>query len=238
MRTLFTFFLTALLLSTLSACNSLTNRKVGNGERETETISPGRFSEISLMGNYRVRLIEGQEEQISITTDANLLEYIETTLSGNQLRIESQANLDSEEETEIEITYRDLDYLSTAGAAVLENTGTLFSNTLRIDMSGAGVIDLLLETNTLEVSISGAGAVDLEGSTELLEARISGAGSLGAYELYSRDCTISLSGVGGAEVHVEGTLDASISGLGGISYRGNPEQVIKDVSGLGSVSSD
>ena len=65
---------------------------------------------------------------------------------------------------------------------------------------------------------------------------MSGAGDLEAYDLVSKYCKITLSGIGSAEIFVEEELEASISGVGGISYRGNPNKVRDDISGLGRIS--
>ena len=85
------------------------------------------------------------------------------------------------------------------------------------------------------MEISGAGAVKLEGRADYQSIKMSGAGGYSGFELISQNCKIDISGVGSADVFVEKELDARISGLGGVSYKGNPDNVISDVSGLGSV---
>ena len=64
---------------------------------------------------------------------------------------------------------------------------------------------------------------------------MSGAGGYNAANLRSHSCTISISGVGGAKVFADQTLNAQVSGVGGVEYYGNPSDVQTEVSGLGSI---
>jgi hypothetical protein len=64
---------------------------------------------------------------------------------------------------------------------------------------------------------------------------VTGVGSVSNGELVSEKCRASVTGVGAAEVNVTQELDASVSGVGKISYEGNPRDVSKSVSGLGAV---
>ena len=114
----------------------------------------------------------------------------------------------------------------------------LSGDRLKIVMSGAGAIELDLDIQALDLFLSGAGAVDLRGSVEEQTIKMSGAGGLNAYDLNSQHCKINISGVGGAKVFVTETLDATISGVGGISYSGNPENVVTNISGIGKIQQD
>ena len=88
----------------------------------------------------------------------------------------------------------------------------------------------------MDLRVSGASAIQLRGQVNELIIRMSGAGDIEAYDLVSKYCKISLSGIGSAEIYVEDELEANISGVGGIRYRGNPNRVRDDISGLGRIS--
>ena len=77
--------------------------------------------------------------------------------------------------------------------------------------------------------------IKLSGETTREEINLSGAGSLEAFELESSDCEVSISGIGGAEVDVKDRLVAKISGMGGIQYRGSPNEIRREVSGIGKI---
>jgi len=67
---------------------------------------------------------------------------------------------------------------------------------------------------------------------------MSGAGGLDAFDLKAEYARIRISGVGGADIYVTKELDAKISGLGDVTYRGNPANIDKSVSGLGTIQED
>lgn len=227
------------LLLLLGACDK--NRTHKNSEGSTpgqHTQETGPFNELSLQGNYEVLLILADEPRVDIDASEELLEHISISNSGGKLSIITDEDILQDDAIKITVYYTDLDYIICGGAATLRNEGFLKSHYLQIDMQGAGLFELDIETNTCDVEIAGAGIVRLRGNTNLIKCSIDGAGNLGAYDLFAQDADIRLSGVGGAQVTVEGTLDARVSGMGGIGYRGNPEKVNSQVSGLGAIFED
>ena len=87
-----------------------------------------------------------------------------------------------------------------------------------------------------EVDVSGAGSVNLSGEVDRFRADLSGAGSINAKELKAKDVRVSVSGAASADVYAKDYLDASVSGVGSISYYGDPAKTKTDVSGVGSIS--
>jgi len=229
------FFAALMLL--VSACDGVIYAEKGNGKLTIETIDVKAFDMIDTRGNYALVLEEGDVEQVKVEADENLHKYINVRVAGRRLVIEDDEPIYSDEGITITITYKSLDDLTCSGASAVTNRGTLRSNNLSLNMSGAGAFELDVNTTDMRVVISGAGAIELSGQTESLTARMSGAGSLDAYDLIATEADVNLSGIGAAQVNVEDYLDATISGIGGISYKGNPT-VKKNVSGLGSVSAD
>ena len=225
-----------ILLLGFSACDS--NYREGSGTKDSRTEATGSFNELSLEGNYEATLILADEPRVVIEADDNLLQHVEVSNSGGKLSIITEDDLVTDDPIKVTVYYKDLDYIVCGGAAVVRNEGLLSSHYLQIDMKGAGVFDLDIETREVAVEIAGAGMVELKGSTNLIKCSIAGAGNLAAYDLFSQDADIRLSGVGGAQVTVEGNLDARVSGLGSISYRGHPEKVNSQVSGLGTIFED
>jgi len=224
-----------LMVVLFSACDTLV-REVGNGNMITKEIEVDDFKEIIVSGNFEIMLIAGDKAGVSLTADENLHEFIEISTNGDRLVIETLANLDSDDGLSLYITYTELTAIEIGGAATLESEETIDGEYLNISMSGAGALDLSLNLNALKLSVSGAGSVELSGRADEQNISMSGAGGLDAYELESKICKVQISGVGSANINVTEKLDASVSGVGGISYIGNPEEVISDVSGLGSIS--
>lgn len=215
-------------------CNGVI-RESGNGNMVTKEIEVSDYEEINIAGNFEIILKRGDSPLVVLTADENLHEFIEVGVSGDRLEIETTKPLSSEEGLTLEIIYDELASIDVGGAATITSQEPIEGDYLNISMSGAGAVDLEVRMKVLKTSVSGAGAVELRGSVNEQHIQMSGAGGFDAYDLRSKSCEISISGVGSANIYVTESLDATVSGVGGITYKGNPQQVKTDVSGLGSI---
>jgi len=230
MKKLVVFFLPVLLMS----CDFVGYRR-GNGHMITRTFNVSDFDEIQLTGDYKVNLIPGTSEEVEIEADENLMEDIDVDVIGSNLRIESR-RIRSRKGITLNIYYKELNGISAGGAIDLMSRATIRSKYFDIRMGGAGEIDLEFEGEKLTIKMSGAGDIRLSGKATELDINISGAGGLDAFDLKTDFARVRISGIGGADVYVSRELEARISGLGDINYKGSPKYVDSDVSGLGSIN--
>ena len=93
-----------------------------------------------------------------------------------------------------------------------------------------------LNAAALAFHVSGAGDGQLAGQVGDLNLSVSGKGKLMAEQLRATHATVSISGIGNAQLWVTDSLRVGISGVGNIDYWGRPE-VTRSTSGLGSVNS-
>ena len=104
------------------------------------------------------------------------------------------------------------------------------------DVSGSGRVVLRANIdNTASFGISGSGKIEASGSADFVRTRISGSGKVLAADLETKRCEVRISGSGDVEINVISELDATISGSGSVSYRGNPKKVNSNASGSGKV---
>ena len=86
------------------------------------------------------------------------------------------------------------------------------------------------------INLSGVGSVKLSNGNALnLQISLSGVGSIDAENYQVQNITIQNSGVGSAKIWATESLKGTLSGVGNVSYKGNPEVNIK-VSGVGKVN--
>lgn len=209
--------------------------EIGNGDTIIRSVDVDDFKEVFLNGNYEVFLEKGEEPKVVIKTDENLQEFIEVESRGRTLAISNLRRLKGSDGIKVFITYVDLEQLVCGGSSKVFSTSPIVANNLNLSMSGAGMFELEVKVDFLEVQFSGAGLIKLEGEAKTQDIRLTGAGSLEAFDLESDDCEVSISGVGGAEVNVRKKLTARISGMGGIEYIGSPEEIRREVSGIGKI---
>lgn len=220
--------------SMLAGCHL--NFKRGNGDIQTEEIELDDFTKVSIGGNYEVLLTKSEYAGVTIETDENLLRYINTEVHNETLNINNVHNLKGSQGIKVEIRYRNIDKIYSTGASEINHDDLFVSEELSLNLSGAGSIEMEIQTQRVDVNLTGAGAVILSGRAEYQEAQISGVGGLSAIELVTSESTINLSGLGGAEVYVTEKLEATITGIGGIQYAGNPKNIERQVTGLGKIT--
>lgn len=207
----------------------------GTGEITTEHRAVSGFNEVSVAGAGHLTVIQGDEESLAITTDANLLPYILATTNGNRLDIRpDNVNLHPTRKIEYVLKLKDLRALHLSGSLNAEGE-SLQTETLAVHLSGSGSIRIpAVDAERLEVSISGSGHGTLGGKVNSLRLGVSGSGGYEAGELASQVADIHISGSGKATVWVSEQLDVHISGSGSVAYYGAP-QAEQHVSGSGKL---
>jgi hypothetical protein len=235
MKSYNTIILTIVLLPLIFSCEFLEEFEKGNGEYVTERRTVSDFDELKIGGNFEVFLKKEDQSYVEIHTDENLLQFIDSEVRGNILEITQRKKLISKRKIKLTIAYSDLHELRAMGAALIKNQGHLETTSLTIRMEGAGIVDLKIQCDDLEVVVSGAGIVKLAGEVNTQDLSLTGAGKLEAFDLESASCTISVGGIGGAEIYVTEKLDATIEGIGGIEYAGEPAETVTEINGLGKI---
>jgi Putative auto-transporter adhesin, head GIN domain len=185
----------------------------GNGHIETEDRTISSFTEIDTGGAFEIEWQSGSPA-LRITTDENLLSYVESDVSGDTLHLRTQEQI-----------------WPTHGIKVVISSPT------RTGARSRGAVRLTAKQLTgpkFVLEASGASRVTLDGTVNELLADMTGASQLDAGELQTKTAEISTTGAGDAEVAVAETLKVAITGAGKVSYSGNPT-IEKHITGAGSV---
>ena len=187
----------------------------GSGVAASETRDVPTFSGVTLAGAADVTVDVGGEQRVIVHADDNLLPTITTEVENGMLVVSQTEPVDAVTPPRIEVTAPSLDTLRLSGAGDL----TLEGHDLR----------------RLDVSLTGAGTLRGSGSAERLDLMLSGAGDIDLEGLVAADVSAMLSGAGNIVVHATRSLDAKVSGVGTISYVGDPAEVQRAVMGPGAI---
>ena len=219
----------------LSSCLDLINCIDGNNHPSIENRNLSSFTRVISRGSFEVRIIQGNTHEVEIEAESNLLQYIETRVSGNNLIIKTYRNrcLKNHRPILITITTPEIDRIELDGSGEI-TADNLISTEMDISLSGSGTIDLGITVEDLYVGVSGSGNIFLDGTADHTKMHISGSGDIKAEGLIQDDCIAHISGSGKMYIFVNDFLDASISGSGKIYYDGNPD-VTSHISGSGKV---
>lgn len=204
------FFAASLLM--LAGCDIAGVR--GNGNVVTNNRPIGDFSTLEADGAFQVDWAPGAPT-LAITTDENLMGYIEVTLNGHKLVLKSHNALRPTHGIKVR-------------AASAQLTGAALHGAVRLNASKLSGTDFYLDA-------TGATRMALDGSMNALHASMAGASRLDADTLHTQTTELSISGAGRADVFATEKLRVEISGAGKVTYSGNPKTVEKKVSGAGSV---
>jgi hypothetical protein len=185
----------------------------GNGHIKTEERTIAAFAEIDAAGAFVIEWQSGPPA-LHITTDENLLPYVESEVSGGTLRLRTHEQI-----------------WPTHGIRVLMSSqtkaGARISGAVRLTAKQLTGAKFALEG-------SGASRVSLDGNIEGLLVDMTGASKLEASGLQTKTAEISTTGAGNAEIAVSETLKVDITGAGKVTYSGNPT-IERHITGAGSV---
>ena len=213
----------------------------GNGKIVTIERSTSDYDEVAVSGWFDVLLVNGNEGNITIEGEENLLEYLITEVKDDKLVIKPKKGYylspSSWKSGGITITVpvEEIRDVSLSGSGDIMGKTKLKADIFKTSMSGSGDITLEIDANDLEVSMSGSGDINLRGSAEDLEVSISGSGDVKAYELDAVNVDATVSGSADIKVSVSEYLKARVSGSGDIYYKGDP-RVDSKTSGSGDVT--
>lgn len=228
------FIVAAIFLLFMTSCDENYTIR-GNGIEQSETRYASSFSKVSSSGAFIVHVTPGDEYEVVVNAESNLLPYIETDSYGNTLKIRIQGfhNIKNQLPMEVFVTTPYIETLKESGSGII-TTGYFESEDMDITVSGSGRIETAVDCRYLEGNISGSGVIYLSGVATTTNFNISGSGKIDAFDLEANNCMVHVSGSGDVLAKVSNLLDASISGSGNVFYIGDPE-IRSSISGSGKI---
>jgi hypothetical protein len=210
----------------------------GSGNVITEEREVSGFDSVEMSGFGEVFITQGNSESLTIETDDNLMQYIDSVVRGNTLYIEFEDNTipDPSDKITFRLNVIDLEALDLSGAGSF-TIESLETPSLEITFSGAGDIDLdSLMADRVSTRVSGAGDISLTGEVGAQDIHIEGVGKYSAPDLKSSQSTVQIEGAGSVVIWVIDELDLTIQGAGNVDYYGNPT-VTQNIEGGGKINS-
>ncbi|MET3131506.1 hypothetical protein AAKU55_001768 [Oxalobacteraceae bacterium GrIS 1.11] len=206
----------------------------GSGQLQKQRRPLEHFDAVALNFPANVELRLGDNESVSIETDANILPMLETVVENGTLKIRSSKRNLHPTKLKIVVQAKKVTSLSVGGSGSLQ-ADALHGGTLRFDVGGSGTIDVgQLDGKDVVVAIGGSGNFKAGGVAEHFSVSIGGSGNVDASRLGAAEVQVSIGGSGKAMVWARQSLQASIAGSGDVHYYGDP-QVSRSVQGSGQV---
>ncbi len=213
------------------------------------------FTAIEIGDGFELEVIPSTSYSVNITAGENVLGHIKVTKSGDTLKID----LDDWffawfSQPKATITMPELTALDLSGACQVTARGFTSSLDFALELSGASLLDMDLETGKFEANLSGASDItghlvaassdiELSGASEVrltgpggdLFLDASGASHAELTDFMVNNANVGLSGVSRASLTVNGRLDVDLSGASFLEYYGNPTLGNIDLSGASNI---
>ena len=204
--------------------------------QQSEVRQIGAFQGVRASEAIDVYLKKGDKESVKVEATGTELSNVLTEVNGTTLKIHMRDwNYRGKKSVKVYVTYTRLDKISASSASNIFSEGSIKSESMEINVSSAGSVEVTLDAESVTVDASSAGDAVLEGKAKSLEIEASSAGDIDAYNLESEIVNARVSSAGSAKISVSKELEAHASSGGSIRYRGNPLKTNTDSSSGGSV---
>jgi hypothetical protein len=201
----------------LAAAAALFALHAGAAE-QTRSVAP--FTAVSNSGPVNLHIEVGKAQSVVVSGSDDLVADLQTEVVGNELKLHMRRDTTHfnrhHDELDVTITMPQLTTFTMGGAG----------ETTISHMSG----------DSLEVRFGGAGSLKADGTVRNLTMHVGGVGSIDTRELHADTATVNVGGVGSVKVWASNSLDASLGGVGSLTYYGDPKTVNTHGGGLGSIS--
>ena len=214
--------LAALWLAALGGCVETFD---GNGVAADEVRGERDFNSVSSRGVLEVSIAQG-DFSVALHLDENLLEHIDTFVSGDTLVIEVEGGNIGDHVPGPHVIIS----MPSLSGAELRGTGTLTTEDfdedgpVAVQLGGTGEVYWTGSTPELTATLNGGGEMFLSGSADRADYYVSGAGRLDARELTAQAADVEISGSGNVQATVDGRVDARIEGTGSIVLQGDVDE--------------
>lgn len=211
----------------------------GSGVIEEVSREVGSFDQIEICGATRVFLQQGDTYSVRVEGEDNMLKHLSTDVKAGILKVKLRnpseyLRLQPTESIRVYVTAPKLDRVCVKGAADITSEGVWKSDNLRLQMHGAGEMELVVDVKSLAVSSQGAGHIRVEGRATELNLVIAGVTDFEGEKLKCSDCSVAVTGNGHATLNARSNLKVRVTGTGEVLYHGNP-RVDSEVTGFGRV---
>jgi len=211
---------------------------VGSGVVVTETRPVEDVSNVSLRGQGQLILTQGDQKSLRIEAEDNIINRIDTRISGNTLVLDFEKGLFN-----TVIPRKGIKYyltLSNPREVTISGSGSIDAANLTVERfrvqingSGDGYINNLV-ADELVTDVNGSGKFVVSGDVRKQRIEVSGSANYRAIDLVSDIAEVRISGSGKTELNVRSELDVRISGSGNVRYKGNP-RITQRISGSGKI---
>lgn len=198
---------------------------IGSENLVTQEKDVPDFAIVEVGGGFEVEIKQADSYNVHITTDDNVLDYVEVSSLSNRLTIGLRWGVSYQNVTlRANITMPELHKLVFSGGTQGSIDGFSGSHEFILELSGGSTLNgNYTTTGDCMFTVSGGSHLTkLGGAANNLQIGASGGSNLNLLDFSVHNATIDLSGGGWIDINLDGRLDADVSGGSHIRYTGDP----------------
>jgi len=210
----------------------LNAQKIVINDPNADVRAVGNFSAINISGGINLYLSQGDEDGVAVSaSEINYRQHIKTSVENGVLKIWFQADgwkyRSGNKKMMAYVSFKSIMALTASGASDIYVNAMIKGDALTLKLSGASDFKGTIETNKLIVEQSGASDATVAGKASVLDIKASGASNFKGYNLETENCTAKASGASDIRITVTKELYANASGASSIFYKGSgvPKEV-------------
>ncbi len=206
----------------------------GHGDVKTQARTVKPFKKISLGIDAKVILVKDSVQSVRIEAQSNLLDAIDTEVSGDCLNIESEGCFSTNHQIIVYVSLPELTGVEIGGSGDIEGKSNFPVEDLDLQINGSGKISLEVSAKSIDATINGSGDIFLSGSTRDFKGEVAGSGNINADKMPADKSKVEIHGSGNAYVFAIRKLDIDVAGSGNVYYKGSPD-ISSNISGSGKL---
>lgn len=228
------FMVVAVLSFSLSSCYfdfddddgrgpNFSNCEEGFGSTTTNEISLSDFTGIELNIDAQVYLTQGDQVEVLVKGQGNIIDELETRVRNDIWQIEFDDCVEDSDVLRIYITSPNLTFISNNSSGKIQSETILRMDELEIKNNGSGSTQLSVEADLITTRNTGSGNLEIEGVAATFDVDVKGSGDVEAFDLLVKDGQVEIDGSGDVQVNVADFLEIMIDGSGDVYYKGEPD---------------
>ena len=203
--------------------NFSNNCEEGFGSTVTQDLNLSDFTGFELNVDAQVYLRTGDEVEVTVKGQGNIIDELETRVRNDVWEIEFNDCVEDSDVLRIYITSPNLTFIANNGSGKIQSDDILNISDLEVKNNGSGAIQLSIQGDIITARNTGSGKLEIEGVASTLDANLRGSGDLQAFDLLAKDGQVEIDGSGDAQVNISDFLEIMIEGSGDVYYKGDPD---------------
>ncbi len=229
------FSLLAVALIGVSCGTSIT----GSGRIVTRRLSLSPFTGIDAESAFEVHVRIGEVQSVVVRLDSTLADGLDVRVAKRELHLGLLPHISiGNAKLRADVVMTKLTAVRVGGASRVFLDQVVKCDRVGVNLSGASHFEGGLEAGEAVMDLTGASEVKLRGVGARVTVKASGASQLHMRDLHMGTLAINLSGASQAEVSVQDTIAAELSGASHLTYSGRPRFTKQDTSGASIIQAE